>query len=376
MRRSFDPRQISLDTADMDAFQSGMVVTCERCAVLMSQHLYDFDPPPRYFYRCPRCHAVVSVIVAEPPHHDPRDPHLYSPPMNPYVVDGSAPGSRYHLRGAYHGTYHGSPNGYTQHQGAQGPYRHAAVSDPGDQPYFSPIRDADLGLENGGTSNYTTFGGHPYYNHVPEVRRTPHHVRRRAAPLHGAPNGVLNALNGPRENPFASRRGRSPGTRRNARVRSQERRNADAVQPLTNGVNGHDHTSPENNALYTPPESHASIHSQHDSQQDSSTSSTTEAESVDGIDGVTNPFIDHSDDDEDDENIPPIAFTTTGETLLLGSQFLVPTAAEAQFEAGPVNGQARVFSTHETEDGGGDATMVEIEEDLESTDLSMSSALQ
>ncbi|KAI1096171.1 hypothetical protein F5B19DRAFT_223462 [Rostrohypoxylon terebratum] len=75
-------------------------------------------------------------------------------------------------------------------------------------------------------------------------------------------------------------------------------------------------------------------------------------------------------------SIPPIAFTTTGETLLLGEEFLVPTAEEARREAGPAVGPARIISQQEHYDDQGRRSVIDIVEDVADADLTMSGARQ
>lgn len=82
--------------------------------------------------------------------------------------------------------------------------------------------------------------------------------------------------------------------------------------------------------------------------------------------------------EEDDSlsDIPPIAFTTTGELLLLGEEFIVPTAEEAHREAGPRVGPGRVISCQETVDEHGRRTSVIIDEMVDDMDITMSGARQ
>ncbi|XDG06601.1 hypothetical protein ABKA04_006216 [Annulohypoxylon sp. FPYF3050] len=75
-------------------------------------------------------------------------------------------------------------------------------------------------------------------------------------------------------------------------------------------------------------------------------------------------------------DIPPIAFTTTGETLLLGEEFIVPTAEEAHREAGPRVGPGRIISRQETVDERGRRTSVVIDEMAAYMDVTMRGARQ
>ncbi|KAI0898384.1 hypothetical protein F4806DRAFT_357787 [Annulohypoxylon nitens] len=101
---------------------------------------------------------------------------------------------------------------------------------------------------------------------------------------------------------------------------------------------------------------------------------TDEAADADNVEEVAEA----EDVEEDDSlaDIPPIAFTTTGELLLLGEEFIVPTAEEAHREAGPRVGPGRVISRQETVDEHGRRTSVIIDEMVDDMDVTMSGARQ
>ncbi|OTA64598.1 hypothetical protein K449DRAFT_392682 [Hypoxylon sp. EC38] len=77
----------------------------------------------------------------------------------------------------------------------------------------------------------------------------------------------------------------------------------------------------------------------------------------------------------DDDEFPPLAFAESGDIILLGDNFAVPSREEAIMEAGPTIGFSQVISLHESVDERGRPTVVRITEDLHNSDWTMSGGL-
>ncbi|KAI1208765.1 uncharacterized protein F4807DRAFT_461306 [Annulohypoxylon truncatum] len=191
------------------------------------------------------------------------------------------------------------------------------------------------------------------------------------------PNGITNGVHRPPNATTADRpaprRGR--GTQRpdapNPRP-GRASRLYEAGPAQMNGVSDHDHIGPYN---LTQQGQQANHRRGDDNDGDHSTNNSA-GNDTNG-DGHTNDATNRRANSlTPDNEIPAVAFTTQGEALLMGEPFIVPTAQQAQQEAGRRTGPARIFSRHETVDREGRRTTVEIDEDVEEADITMSGGRQ
>ncbi|KAI0889911.1 uncharacterized protein GGS22DRAFT_183260 [Annulohypoxylon maeteangense] len=327
----------------MDHIDQHVIVMCDRCAIPCSLTTRSFN---RNYYWCPSCHTEVSLIIIEPrPSHEAR----YSSTFLPHANSSSREQRYTPSANTYNGNTHNGSH-YALPQRPQRLHEHTAMyphTNPNQHPTYS---DANLN----GVTSAATYGATPFHNYYGSLASDDDDW------VNGVQNDIYDPAHGMFANPSLPQRGSSNPSRFGGDQLLQHHRDMNLARVSTNSGLGYDHAPTDISEEYNPQENRLSSYSSNSSDP-SSTTSTNPHPRING---------------NGNQDIPPVAFTTRGETLLLGEEFIVPTAAEAQQEAGANSGPARVFSEHDTaeQDEDGEGAMVEIEENVEEIDLSMSGA--